>query len=232
MMARTWLLVALAFLPFAAKCIALVLVANNYLAQSAYKLFQLAAPVGWRRRVDGRRGLAMLWPIDEPRPAASTCALAIAIAAVSVGIAAAVVPALGARFGFSPAALREQLDARFAMTPWRAVMVVVFLTAINSALEELHFRAWLDPELSRRMGNPLGIATSAAAFGTMHVLIFANMRGVSAAMLGLVFLALAAMGAAWSLLVRRRGGIHAAWLSHALSDAGLLTWGLYWLDYV
>ena len=111
------------------------------------------------------------------------------------------------------------------------MIVVVFLTSINSALEELHFRAWLDPELSRRFGDSAGIVASAAAFGAMHVLIFANMRDVTPVVLGLVFLALFAMGTAWSMLARRPGGIHAAWFSHALTDAGLLTWGLYWLDY-
>ena len=113
----TWLLITLALAPLAAKIVSLAWLANNYAAQSAYKVFQLAAPIGWRRAVDGRRGLAMLWPVEQPRPGAGTCALAIAIAAASVATAAIVVPALAAQLGVSPTSLREDFDARFAMTP-------------------------------------------------------------------------------------------------------------------
>jgi hypothetical protein len=47
----------------------------------------------------------------------------------------------------------------------------------------------------------------------------------------LLFVALLLIAVVWSLLARRPGGIHAAWLSHAMTDAGLLTWGLFWLGY-
>ena len=52
-----------------------------------------------------------------------------------------------------------------------------------------------------------------------------------AAVLALVFVSLWIAGASWSLIARRPGGIHAAWLSHGLTDSGLLTWGLLWLGY-
>ncbi|MBI2824279.1 MAG: CPBP family intramembrane metalloprotease [Planctomycetia bacterium] len=227
----TWLLLLLAALPFAAKVVSLVWLANNYVAQSAYKAFQLAAPVLWRRGVDRRRGWAILWPIDKPLPGPSTWAMAVVIAAIAVGSVVAVVPWLASQMGLDPATLRSDIDARFAITPWRAAAVVVFLTAINSALEELHFRAWLDPEMSRRFGRAAGIVTSACAFAGMHTFIFGGMRGVTPAVLALLFAGLFVMAVAWSLLARRPGGIHAAWLSHALADAGLLTWGLFWLGY-
>ncbi len=227
----TWLLILLAMLPFAAKTISLVWLAQNYLAQSAYKLFQFAAPVGWRRAVDRRRGLACLWPIDEPWPRPATWGAAVAIAALAVGLATFSLPTLATYLGIDAATLREEMDAKFQVTPTSAVAVVVFLTALNSALEELHFRAWLDPELSRRCGDFFGITVSAAAFAGMHLFIFANMRGVTPLAFGAVFGALFVVAVAWSLIARRPGGIHAAWLSHALTDAGLLTWGLVWLGY-
>lgn len=227
----TWLLIVLAAGPFALKAASLVWLGQNYIAQSAYKVLQFVAPVGWRWGVDGRRGLACLWPVDEPRPGAGVWTAAVAVALVAVAIAAAGLPPLAAYLGIEAGDLRQDMDARFSITPWRAVAVVVFLTTLNSALEELHFRAWLDPELSRRFGNAVGILGSAAAFAAMHLFIFANMRGVTLAAFALVFVALTVVAAAWSLLARQPGGIHAAWLSHALTDAGLLTWGLVWLGY-
>jgi membrane protease YdiL (CAAX protease family) len=133
--------------------------------------------------------------------------------------------------GLQPETVRADLDARFAMTPIKAMLVVLYLLSINAALEELHFRAWLDGELSSRWGDAVGIIVSALAFAAMHVFIFAGGAGASPTALVLIFLALAVAGTCWSLLARRRGGIHAAWLSHGLTDATLLTWGLFWLGY-
>jgi membrane protease YdiL (CAAX protease family) len=226
-----WLLILLAASPFAAKGIGLAWFAHNYVAQSSYKIFQLGGPVWWRRSVEGRRGLASLWPIDEPWPRPMTWGLAVCLAALSVGAAAFCIPWLAAQLNLDVTRLRQDIDARFHITPWRAVAVVVFLTAINSGLEELHFRVWLDRELSKRLGNFAGIVVSAAAFAAMHLFIFAAMPGVAGLAYGLLFVALALIAVVWSLLARRPGGIHAAWLSHALTDAGLLTWGLFWLGY-
>ena len=226
------LLVVLGLLPFAIKAAALAWFAQNYLAQSVYKIAQLLVPVGWRRRFDGRRGWASVWPVDEPLPSASTWLLAVAIAALSIAASSQLVPWFAAQVGFEPSQLREHFDARFALTPWRAAAVVIYLATINAGLEELHFRAWLDRELSMRLGSATGIALSAATFAGMHTFIFAGMEGLTLWMLGGVFAGLLVMGIAWSLLARRPGGIHAAWLSHGLTDAGFLGWGLYWLGYL
>ncbi|MFV2069965.1 MAG: hypothetical protein ACC645_23610 [Pirellulales bacterium] len=47
-----------------------------------------------------------------------------------------------------------------------------------------------------------------------------------------VVLGLFAAGVVWSGITRLSGGIHAAWLAHGLTDAGLLTWGLFYLGYL
>jgi len=227
----TWLLLLLAAAPFLVKTTSLVFLAQNYLAQSAYKILQLAAPLWWRRTINHCSGRRCLWPTDEPLPRAGTWTAAVVIATVAVLLAMLCVPPLAAWLEIDPHVLRRDFDARFNITPWRAVAVVLFLSTLNAALEELHFRAWLDPELSRRFGNGVGILGSALTFAAMHLLIFAKMQNVTAAALGLVFVALVAIAVAWSVLARRVGGIHAAWLSHALTDAGLLTWGLVWLGY-
>jgi membrane protease YdiL (CAAX protease family) len=146
-----------------------------------------------------------------------------------VAIAAAY--SIAAKLGIDPMEIRRQMDSRFLMTPGRAVAAVLYLFTVNAALEELHFRAWMDRELSTLYGNAVGMTVSASAFAAMHLLIFRGMPGATFGPLAIVFLSLAAAGFFWSVLARRPGGIHAAWLSHGLTDALLLTWGLKWLGY-
>lgn len=227
-----WLLLFSAATPFVAKIAALVLHAASYPGQSAYKLLQLAVPVLWRRRYSKKRGLAALWPIDEPLPGAATWALAVAAALALAGAAIAGLTLAADPLALDPGTFRAQIDARFGMTPGRAIAVVLYLFTINAALEELHFRAWLDRELSVRLGDVAGICISAGTFSAMHLLIFASMPGFDRLLYAMVFAALFVAGVAWSLIARRRGGIHAAWLSHGLTDAILLTWGLRWLGYL
>ena len=149
------LLVALALVPFAAKTVSLAWFDQNYLAQSVYKIAQLLVPVGWRRQIDDRRGWSIVWPVDEPLPSASTWLLGVVIAAASIATSSLLVPWFAAQAGFDPTQLRAHFDARFAMTPWRAAAVVIYLATVNAGLEELHFRAWLDRELTARFVGPL-----------------------------------------------------------------------------
>lgn len=226
----TLCLLAIAALPFLCKGAVVAVGLTGYLWQSLYKVFQLAGPVGWRRQ-QGRSWLASFWTVDQPLPDRRTWAMAVVLAAVLASSAIAAASMLAPRLDLQPESIRADLDARFAMTPLRAVLVVLYLLSINAALEELHFRAWLDGELSSRWGDAVGIIVSALAFAAMHVFIFAGGAGASPTALVLIFLALAVAGTCWSLLARRRGGIHAAWFSHGLTDATLLTWGLFWLGY-
>ena len=135
----TWLLILLAAAPFATKAISLAWLGQNYIAQSAYKVLQFVGPVGWRRVVDRQRGLACLWPVDEPWPTAGVWTAAVAVALAAIAIAAISLSPLAAYLGIDATALGEDMDARFSITPWRAVAVVVFLTTINSALGNCTF---------------------------------------------------------------------------------------------
>ena len=222
---------ALAAIPFALKVASQTWLPANYAAQSLYKLGQLLVPVVWRRRVDGQWGGACLWPVDQPRPAASTWAAAVIVAGVSILLAALLVPRVASALGVAPAEVRRHLEDKFSLAPSLLLPAIVFLSTLNAGLEELHYRAWLGQELSRRWGPTLGIATSSALFAAMHLFIFAGVRDVGCSALAVLFVVLAAAGTLWSLIALRPGGIHAAWLCHGLTDAGLLGWGLVWLGY-
>jgi membrane protease YdiL (CAAX protease family) len=222
----------LALSPFIAKALVLLMGAQGYGLQSIYKLFQLIAPCVWRFHWQHARGARILWPTDEPLPSATTWLIAIASALGLGGAGIAAATWLLPSLQIDPQSIRSGLDERFAVGVSGAVFVVLFLSLINSALEELHFRAWMDGELSKRWGSTAGMSISAVAFGAMHVLIFMGMPGVPLVAIALVPIALAGAAVCWSLIMRRRGGIHAAWLSHGLTDALLLGWGLHWLGYV
>lgn len=226
-----WLLLGLAAAPFVANSIVVGSGATGYGWQLVYKSLLLAAPVYWRFWFGGRRGLACVWPVDEPRPDAATWAIGASVALALAGSAICSILALAPTLDLDPDTLRADLDQRFELTKTSAALIVVYLFSINAALEELHFRAWLDRELSVRWGAPAGIVISAAAFGAMHFFVFAGMAGATAGVMTLMFLSLFLAGASWSLIARRPGGIHAAWLSHGLTNVGLMTWGLFWLGY-
>ncbi len=224
-----WVL-ALAVIPFALRFISYYGLGANYAAQSLYKLGQLFVPVLWRRHVENRRGWACWWFVEEPLPTKRVGSIAVTLAAVMVAIPALTIPMLAHWFHIDPLAVRAHLSAKFSLTPALALPTVAFLSTLNAGLEEFHFRGWLDRQLSIRCGAIAGSLGSASAFALMHLFIFAGVPGAKpTAQLG-VFVVLFGAGLMWSWLARQPGGIHAAWLSHGLTDAGLLTWGLFWIE--
>ncbi len=230
---RIWIVLMLAALPFVAKGAVVWWGLKGYAWQSLYKVVQIAIPVGWRRQVEGHRGTYAVWPWDAGWPGAGTWFIAVLAAIGLAGSAVVAVTQIAPAMGLviDPTELRAQMDDKFAMTPARAALVVLYLFTLNAAIEELLFRWWLDREVSAAWGDCLGIGISGSVFAAMHLFIFADMSAVTPLMLGLVFAALFLAGLVWSLIARRQGGIQAAWLSHGLTDAGLLTWGLFWLGY-
>lgn len=224
------LLVAL--IPFAVRWLCLTAAGEHRALHWVYKVPLLLVPVLWRWRVNNRRGLAAFWPIEEPWPRASVWLVAVAMGVLFAAAAIVMVLTLSPLLEIDPQRLREGFDTRFALTPLKAMGIVLYLLSLNAGLEELHYRAWLDRELSARACNVVGVVCSAMAFSGMHVFVFAGMPGVGVVHLVLVCLGLFVAGVSWSWLMRRPGGIHAAWLSHGLTDSGLLVWGLYWLGYL
>ena len=227
----TWLLLALAAAPFVANSVVLGIGLKGYSWQLVYKSMMLAAPVFWRYRFGGHRGLACFWPVNEPLPSAATWAVAVTVALTMAGSAICAIMGLGELLGLNPHELRNYFDNRFMLTTPTAVLIVVYLFSINAALAELHFRAWFDRELSARWGSFAGVTISASAFGAMHFFVFAGTPVATFAVMFLMFVALFIGGVSWSLIARQRGGIHAAWLCHGLTNVGLMTWGLFWLGY-
>lgn len=225
------LILLLASLPFFAKAATLWLGFTGYLVQSSYKVLQLAIPLGWRF-VRRKRGFSVAIPTQRRFPFLRWLNLGVVLAFAFAGSAIAAILLLGPSFGLQREALRAAFDQRFDVSPAAAVAVVLFLSSANAALEELHFRVWLDRELTKRVGNVLGVGISALAFGSMHAFILVGLPGIRVEAIVAMGAGLTLAGICWSLLLRRPGGVYAAWLSHGLTDALLLTWGLFWLGYL
>lgn len=224
-------LLLLASLPFLAKGLTLWLGLTGYLAQSSYKILQLLLPMCWYAS-RGRRGAEMLAPAEEVRPTPRLLAMAVLYALLLAGGGIVAIHLLLPVLQLDPAVLRAGFDARFQMGPAGAIAVVVFLSSLNAYLEEWHFRWWLDMELTRRWGRGAGIVVSATAFAGMHAFIVLGVPGIPGIIAPLMGIGLFVAGITWSLLLRRGGGFYAAWLSHGLTDALLLGWGLWWLGYL
>ncbi len=224
-------LLGLGSLPFIAKIAVLFFGWTGYVLQSLYKILQLLLPPFWRWQRGERHLRKLLWP-DATLPSISTLLIGIAIA---VGFSLAgifAITLLAPLLSLDPQLLRANFDARFTISPTGAVAVVVFLSAFNAILEELYFRAWFDRELSKRMGSAIGIGVSAVSFGAMHTLIMVGFPGFTWLIALLLVIGLTLVAVAWSLLQRQKGGLFAACVSHGLTDALLLGWGLHWLGYL
>lgn len=224
----TLLLLLAASTPFWLKAATMGL--SGYALQSLYKVGQAAVPVLWRMW-QGRRG-RQIFALEVRLPSGALLCTAVLVACGAAGIAIGLLVMLAPMLGLNPETLRAGFDGRFAVSGMGAVAVVAFLSLLNSALEEFHFRGWLDTELSKRAGTFVGITVSALAFGCMHGFIALGLPGVPPIVVVPMVGGLALVGACWSGLMRRPGGIYAAWLSHGLTDAVLLTWGLWWLGYL
>jgi|GEM_PF-5490169 len=224
-------ILALAALPFTVKATTMFLGATGYGLQTLYKFAQVLAPAWWRY-AQGERGVAVAWPVREPWPSARLLAVSIA-SGTAFGLSAIIAASsLAPAFGMDPETLRAGFDNTFKVDGVWALAVVVFLSFANSAIEELHFRIWLDGETSKRWGNAAGIAVSACAFGAMHGFILLGFPTMPIVLGLLITCCLIFAGVCWSLMVRHPGGIYAAWISHGLTNVLLLGWGLFWLGYV
>ena len=203
----------------------------GYGVQLIYKAALIAGPMIWRTRQDEKLSWNSVWPIKEPLPSKKVWIYSLLSAVIFSGSAIFTITFFHEMLGVDPNVLKSEFDSLFSLTTPIAVGLVLYLFTINAALEELHFRAWLDVELSSRYGNWVGVFVSSNLFAAMHMFIFAGMEGVSVLSMGLVYLSLVIAGVTWSMFRRVPGGIHAAWLSHGLTDAVLLTWGRFWLGY-
>ncbi len=217
-------IIFLAFLPTVSRFFVPILGVLAYVFQ---KIIQFSVPVLWRLN-QGKRGMNLLWPFDEELPKRS-----LWVIGVVTGILIAVCGIVGlSSIGIEASHIRSSLDSRVGVSPSGALTIIIVFTVLNSPLEELFFRIWLDKEASRRWGDLMGTSLSVFAYVSVHLAaIIVAVPFLSARLLSAIAIGFAFASVIWSVLMRKRGGIHAALLSHVIATGILFGWGLHWLQY-
>jgi membrane protease YdiL (CAAX protease family) len=95
--------------------------------------------------------------------------------------------------------------------------VALWITLVNSALEEYVWRWFVGERAARLVGPRAGVPLAAACFTLHHVVVFGLQGGATFALIGGA--AVFGAGCLWSWLVARHGALGPAWLSHVLVDA-------------
>jgi membrane protease YdiL (CAAX protease family) len=98
---------------------------------------------------------------------------------------------------------------------------------LHSWFEEYYWRAFLFAQLERRMRGWRAMALSSLTFAAHHWIVLDSFLAGEyrwSATLPLTLL-VAAAGAVWAWLYRRRRGLLSPWLSHLLVDAALMAVG-------
>ena len=125
-----------------------------------------------------------------------------------------------------PANLELKLGSFHATTPFRYILLAVFLSVAHSLMEEYYWRWFVFGELRREMRCAPAILLSSLAFMFHHVIVMAvympNRFWTGALPLSM---GVAVGGAAWAWLYARTGSIYSCWLSHLIIDAALMVVG-------
>jgi membrane protease YdiL (CAAX protease family) len=127
-----------------------------------------------------------------------------------------------------PARVRAKVVEFGLDTPTGFLLLAGFVSLLHSALEEYYWRWFVFGRLRRLVPVGLAIAISSLAFMGHHLIVLAVYMPGLKAFVTLVLplsLGIAMGGAVWAWLYQRTGSIIAVWISHVLSDAGIMAVG-------
>ena len=104
------------------------------------------------------------------------------------------------------------------------LLYTMFLSIINSGLEEYYWRWFVFGRLRAKVGVPSAVVLSSVAFAAHHFVALHNFLG-SAALAGLFSVGIAVGGATWAWHYHRTGRLRGVWVSHCLVDIAALSIG-------
>ncbi len=189
-----------------------------YAAKTAIKLaLFLALPVIYLAAARDKQALALLRP-PEKRGLAVGAALGAAVCALIVGGYFA----LSGIIDFS--AVAGGLEKSDGVTAENFVAVALYITFINSFVEEFFFRGFAYSLLGGAIGQRAAGIFSAAMFALFHVAIITGWFHplVTAAIIGALFVA----GLIFNRLMQASGSLLSPWLLHMGANAGINIVGL------
>ena len=106
------------------------------------------------------------------------------------------------------------------------VLYTLFLSTINSGLEEYYWRWFVFGRLRAKLDMPAAVVLSSLAFAAHHFVALHNFLG-SAALAGLFSFGIAVGGAVWACHYHRTGRLRGVWVSHCIVDVAALSIGYY-----
>jgi len=128
--------------------------------------------------------------------------------------------------GNAPRKILHKLQESGMDSPGAYLSMSVFYCAVHSLFEEYYWRWFVFGTMRRHMPVAVANVLSSLGFTLHHVVILGVFFPGRFWTLALPFsLGVAVGGAVWAWVYHRSGSLYAAWLSHALIDAALMTVG-------
>ncbi len=106
------------------------------------------------------------------------------------------------------------------------VLYTLFLSIINSGLEEYYWRWFVFGRLRAKLGAPAAVVLSSLAFAAHHFVALHEFLG-SAWLAGLFSVGIAIGGAVWACHYHGTGRLWGVWVSHCIVDVAALSIGYY-----
>jgi uncharacterized protein len=126
--------------------------------------------------------------------------------------------------------LGQKVQAKVESTgldsPIRFLALSLFYVAGHSFLEEYYWRWFVFDQLQQKMSMWIANLIAGLGFMAHHVVLLGTFFGWDSMFTYVLSLSVAVGGMVWAWLFNRRWGFHAAWLSHAIVDAGIFALGM------
>ena len=123
------------------------------------------------------------------------------------------------------AAIADELETKLGITPQVFLYVALYITFINSMLEEFFFRGFLFLELYNLGYRRTGYIASSLLFGLYHIAIFQKWFTLPVTLLALG--GLVGVGLLFDWLVSKSGSFISSWIVHVFADIAIVLIGFY-----
>jgi membrane protease YdiL (CAAX protease family) len=121
-------------------------------------------------------------------------------------------------------AIATELETKLGITALNFIFIGLYITFVNSLLEEYFFRNFIFLNLFKRIPSILAYSFSSLLFAVYHMAIFAQWFNTSIMLICLLGLFL--VGVVFNFMNSKSGHFLNSWLAHALADAAIILIGL------
>lgn len=134
---------------------------------------------------------------------------------------------LGAYFAVRPfydfSVIAQSLSSTAGVTKENFIFVSLYISFINSLLEEFFFRGFVFVNLKKHSTRVLAYTVSSAAFSLYHVAMMVGWFNIG--LFVLVLAALAAGGVIFNYLNEKHGNVYTSWFVHMFANFAINTIG-------